>query len=138
MANPYKNTITIDMKTNPTKDVPGRHEVINLERRNHIERTVTLGEVTKLRGVGGYNAFVLRESGALEQVGEFDTKHQAGHAVKKEFYAAEYTEKEAKKAARIAEKAAKLLAKQAPVVVVDSTVTESTETNETETNEQAA
>lgn len=127
MANPYKNTITIDMKTNPTKDVPGRHVVINLERRNHVERTVTLGEVTKLRGVGGYNAFVLRESGALEQVGEFDTKHQAGHAVKKEFYAAEYAEREAKKAARIAEKAAKLLAKQTPV---DSAATESTETNE--------
>ncbi len=127
MANPYKNTIKIEKTQNPTKDVPGRHTVTNLERRYHVERTVSIGEITKLRGVGGYHAFVLRDTSALEQVGEFDTKHQAGHAVKREFYADEYTAREAKKALRIAEKAAKLLAKQTPAVIATDTNTEADE-----------
>ncbi len=113
MPNPYKNTIKIVKVTNPKKDVSGSHDVFNTERRNHVERYLQIGSITKLRGAGGYVATVHYEDGRREASGEFDTKHQAGHGIKKMFYATEYAAKEAAKAARLAEKALRKVARDA-------------------------
>ena len=122
--------ILFTVKSRPSKDKPGRTDVINQTYAKDGASTDTvIGKLRKVRGAAGYTAFVLDETAAGKRVeleGEFKTRSKAGHAVQRAYFADARAEKLAKrtadtkakadaKAAKVAAKAAEVTAKAGDV-----------------------
>ena len=116
------NKILFNVISRPSKEKAGRTDVVNRITSDGSATEAVIGTLTKVRGAVGYEAFVVRsDNDRVKLDGTFATRSQGGHAVQRAFYADERNAKvvarklredeaEAKKAARIAAKAAAAVA----------------------------
>lgn len=104
------------VKSRPSKDKPGRTNVVNRTfTEDGTASDEIIGKIRKVRGENGYTAFVLNTDGSRTQLdGKFSTRSQAGHAVQRasqsEMRAAKVAKREAAAKVVSDRKAAKVVA----------------------------
>ena len=93
----------------PTKETPGRTimgDEFVLE--NGAVKLVEMGELVKVRGAAGFDAFSYTDDTktATKDLGHFDSRSQAGHAIRQDYEADERAAKRAAKTAKTSAPAA--------------------------------
>lgn len=95
--------ILFTVKSRPSKDKPGRTDVVNTifeKDGKTVTSSAVIGKLRKVRGAEGYSAFVIDTTaagGRVELEGTFKTRSKAGHAVQRAYFADARAEKLAKR-----------------------------------------